>query len=135
VDIGSGAGLPGIVLALARPNLNITLIEPIPRRAEFLRGVVDELALGSVRILQIKAEKCREQFDIATARAVAPLPKLKELAWPLLKPGGRLLAIKGESAAEELAASELTGVASSHLYEINLNDLPVARVIELVKAG
>lgn len=105
-DIGSGAGLPGIVLAVARPDLRITLVEPLARRATFLSEVVDDLALVGVEILRARAEACigvLEPVDVVTARAVAPLDRLAVWCLPLAAVGGRLLAIKGGSAADELA--------------------------------
>lgn len=106
-DVGSGAGLPGVALALARPDLEITLIEPLLRRATFLRETVDELGLSSVTVQRARAEEIRDGggYDVVTARAVAPLEKLAGWTLPLLRPGGRLLALKGASIADELAAS------------------------------
>jgi 16S rRNA (guanine527-N7)-methyltransferase len=107
VDVGSGAGLPGIPLALARPDLRITLLEPMARRVTWLSEVVAELDID-VRIVRGRAEEpeIRRQVggaDVATARAVAPLAKLVGWCLPLVQPGGLLLALKGESAGEELA--------------------------------
>jgi 16S rRNA (guanine527-N7)-methyltransferase len=102
-DIGSGAGLPGIVLALARPDLVITLIEPLKRRVEFLQEVVAELDLP-ITILNSKAEKVRNQYQHTTARAVAPLERLIASTLHLLKPGGSMIALKGERASEEIKA-------------------------------
>jgi len=106
LDMGSGAGLPGIPLALARPDLEITLLEPLERRVDWLRSVLDELALP-VAVARGRAEErsIRKQWsgaDVVTARAVAPLARLTGWALPLLRPGGRLLAIKGASAAAEV---------------------------------
>lgn len=104
VDVGSGAGLPGIPLALARPDLTITLLEPLLRRATFLEQVVAELGLDDrVRVVRARAEDHREHYDVVTSRAVAALPKLLTWTTHLFYPGGRMVALKGESAAEELA--------------------------------
>jgi 16S rRNA (guanine527-N7)-methyltransferase len=105
LDVGSGAGLPGIVLAVARPDLEVTLLEPLARRANFLDEVVEELGLSRVTVIRGRAEEHagRLQFPTVTARAVAPLDRLARWCLPLLEPGGRLLAMKGASAAEELA--------------------------------
>jgi 16S rRNA (guanine527-N7)-methyltransferase len=105
-DVGSGAGLPGIALALARPDLDVTLVEPLLRRVTWLQEVVDDLGLDRVRVLRGRAEDMADQVrvDVAVARAVAPLSGLAAWCLPLLRPGGRLLAIKGRSAAEELDA-------------------------------
>ncbi|HEY0932581.1 MAG TPA: 16S rRNA (guanine(527)-N(7))-methyltransferase RsmG [Trebonia sp.] len=109
VDIGSGAGLPGIVLALLRPSLDVILLEPLLRRSVFLEECVAELGLANVVVVRARAEEkaaARIKADIATARAVAPLDRLAGWAAPLLRPGGQLLAIKGQSAEEELAAAK-----------------------------
>jgi 16S rRNA (guanine527-N7)-methyltransferase len=105
-DIGSGAGLPGIPLALARPDLRLTLIEPLLRRSEFLREVVDDLRLD-VAIVRGRAEdrSVRQQvgeMDAVVSRAVASLDKLTKWSVPLLRPDGRMVAIKGERAEEEI---------------------------------
>ena len=105
-DIGSGAGLPGIPLALARPDLRVTLIEPLLRRSEFLREVVDELEID-VTVVRGRAEQpaVRGQvgeMDAVVCRAVGSLDKLAKWSAPLLRPGGRMLAIKGERAEEEI---------------------------------
>ena len=105
-DLGSGAGLPGLVLALVRPDLRVSLIEPLLRRAKFLEEMVADLGLeGRVRIERIRGEEYRgSRFPVVTARAVAPLDRLVAAARPLLAAGGQLLAIKGRRAAEEVAA-------------------------------
>lgn len=105
-DIGSGAGLPGIPLALARPDVRVTLIEPLLRRADFLREVVDNLAVD-VTVVRGRAEEqaVRQQvgeMDAVVSRAVASLDKLTKWSMPLLRPGGLMLAVKGERAAVEL---------------------------------
>jgi 16S rRNA (guanine527-N7)-methyltransferase len=106
VDIGSGAGLPGIPLAIARPDLEVALLEPLLRRSEFLKEVVAELGL-SVEVVRGRAEASwvRERFgerDVAVSRAVAALDKLTKWSMPLLRPGGRMIAIKGERAPAEV---------------------------------
>lgn len=106
VDIGSGAGLPGIPLALARPDLRITLVEPLLRRFTFLEEVIQELSLD-VRVVRGRAEEKTiiaevGNADVATSRAVAPLAKLAGWSAPLLRSGGRMVALKGASAAEEV---------------------------------
>jgi 16S rRNA (guanine527-N7)-methyltransferase len=104
VDIGSGAGLPGIVLAIVRPDLSITLLEPLLRRTTFLEECVAMLELENVEVRRGRAEEVSREFsvDVVTARAVAPLDRLARWALPLLRPGGELLALKGERAAAEL---------------------------------
>lgn len=106
VDIGSGAGLPGLVLAIARPDLSITLVEPLLRRTTFLEEVVAELELTNVSVVRGRADVLHGQatFDVVTSRAVAPLERLLEWSMPLVAPHGALVAMKGSSAAEEVAA-------------------------------
>ncbi|WP_223199491.1 16S rRNA (guanine(527)-N(7))-methyltransferase RsmG [Solihabitans fulvus] len=106
VDVGSGAGLPGIPLAIARPDLELTLLEPMARRVTWLNEVITELGLA-VTVVRGRAEEVavRKQLggcDVVTARAVAPLERLAAWCLPLLRPGGQLIALKGASAAEEL---------------------------------
>ena len=134
-DIGSGAGLPGIVVALARPELKLSLIEPLQRRVEFLYEVIEALKLENVEVIRAKAESVKGSYNYVLARAVAPLPRLIESTWHLIAPGGSLLAIKGESAAQEMATTNLKKFKSHQLHEINLDDLPTGRIIEAVKAG
>jgi len=140
LDIGSGAGLPGIVIALARPDLKVTLLEPLQRRIDFLEEVVAELGI-EITVKRGRAESFKGGFNFVTARAVAPLPKLATVSWHLVMGGGSLLAMKGESAAAELEAAKVEApkifkkVAKAELHEIHLGELPLARVIELKKAG
>ncbi|TDD83745.1 16S rRNA (guanine(527)-N(7))-methyltransferase RsmG [Saccharopolyspora karakumensis] len=106
VDVGSGAGLPGIPLAIARPDLTLTLLEPMARRVTWLQEVITELAL-TVEVVRGRAEEgpVRERLadqDVVTARAVAPMERLAKWSLPLLRQDGLLLAMKGDSAAEEL---------------------------------
>lgn len=109
-DIGSGAGLPGLVWALARPDVEMTLVEPLLRRATFLEEAVAALGLARVHVVRARAEELRGRaaFDVVTARAVAPLDRLARWALPLCDPGGVVLALKGASAADELAAAGRT---------------------------
>lgn len=107
VDIGSGAGLPGIPLAIARPDLHIVLVEPLLRRSEFLREVVAELGLDRVAVVRGRAEDraVRDEAgerDAAVSRAVASLDKISRWSLPLLRKGGRMLAMKGERAQVEV---------------------------------
>ena len=104
VDVGSGAGLPGLPLALARPDLRVTLLEPLLRRATFLTEVVGELSLGDrVDVVRARAEDHDATYDVVTCRAVARLPKLLGWTAPLIGRRGRLVALKGASASDELA--------------------------------
>lgn len=105
-DVGSGAGLPGVVVAIARPDLGITLLEPMLRRVRFLEELVAELELDNVDVVRGRAEEHDGSYDWVTARAVAPLDRLAGWTIPLLGSGGTLLAMKGARAAEELAYAE-----------------------------
>ena len=101
-DVGSGAGLPGVVLAVCRPDLTVTLVEPLLRRTAFLTEVVESLGLDNAEVLRSRAADVDSQYDAVTARAVAPLGKLATWTLPLCRPGGELIAIKGGNAAAEL---------------------------------
>ena len=102
-DVGSGAGLPGIPMAIAAPETDFVLIEPMDRRASWLQEVVDELDLQNVEVVRARAEEVEGgQFEVVTARAVAALDKLLRLCVPLLKPGGKVIALKGSKAPEEI---------------------------------
>lgn len=141
VDVGSGAGLPGLVLAVARPDLVVTLVEPLARRTAFLVEAVDVLRLDNVTVVRGRAEEVVGKLpaaDVVTARAVASLDKLAGWCLPLAAVGGRLLAMKGSSAAEEIihgsaAIAALGGaepairVCGDGLIE------PPATVVEVVK--
>lgn len=104
VDIGSGAGLPGLVLAMLCPRMRVTLVEPLERRVKFLNECVGNLGLGNVTVVRSRAEDLAGNLavDVVTARAVAPLDRLVPLAAGLVRAGGTVLAIKGRSAEEEL---------------------------------
>ena len=103
-DVGSGAGLPGLCLAIARPDLSITLIEPLERRVIWLHEVVEDLGLENVKILRSRAEQAIGQVDadVVTARAVSALVGLVDITLPILRGTGELLALKGRSAREEI---------------------------------
>lgn len=105
-DVGSGAGLPGIPMALAQPEAQFTLIEPMERRSDWLKSVVLELQLENVRVLRARAEEVAEVFDVVTARAVSALPNLLKMCVPLTKHGGEIIALKGSKAADEIADSK-----------------------------
>jgi 16S rRNA (guanine527-N7)-methyltransferase len=112
VDVGSGAGLPGMVLAVARPDLTVTLVEPLARRTAFLTEAVAALGLDRTTVVRARAEECVGKLpgaDVVTARAVAPLDRLVDWCLPLAAAGGRLLALKGAS-----ADAELTDLLSGH---------------------
>ncbi len=106
-DVGSGAGLPGLVLAVARPDVEVELVEPLLRRTTFLNETVAALELENVTVTRGRAEQLHgvRRFDVVTSRAVAPLTRLLEWSMPLVAPDGVLLAMKGSSAADEIEAA------------------------------
>lgn len=107
VDVGTGAGFPGLPIAIERPDVSVTLVDSLDKRVKFLQCVADTLELKNVTCIHARAEEFgrkpeyREKFDYATARAVASMPVLLEYCLPLLKTGGRFLAMKGANASEE----------------------------------
>lgn len=121
LDVGSGAGLPGIVIALARPDLTVTLMEPLKRRVDFLEEVLQLLQLP-LRVVHSKAEQAKGVFHHVTARAVAPLPRLVETAWHLVEKDGSLLAMKGERAALEI--DELPQNKRRKSMAVELKEIP-----------
>ena len=124
VDVGSGAGLPGVVLALLLPSARLTLVEPMARRVVFLEECIAELGLDNVEVRRGRAEELTGELaaDMVTARAVAPLAKLAGLCAGLARPGGLVVAVKGTSAATELAN------AATELAELGVTDARVAQV-------
>lgn len=125
-DIGSGAGFPGIVLAIKFPENQFYLIEPMQKRSKFLQLVVEQLELENVEIVNDRAEDLEsEQYDVVTARAVAALNILLELGMPLLKIGGRFIALKGSKGEEELRDSKnALAVMNGEVIEIHDEVLP-----------
>jgi 16S rRNA (guanine527-N7)-methyltransferase len=143
IDIGSGAGLPGIPLAIARPDLEVLLLEPLLRRSEFLNEVVNELGLA-VEVVRGRAEEpeVRGRFgqrDAAVSRAVAALDKLTKWSMPLLRPGGRMLAIKGERASEEVEqyrrVMAASGAADVRVVTCGANYLRPPATVVLARRG
>ena len=147
VDVGSGAGLPGLCLALARPDASVVLLEPLERRATWLAEVVADLELGSrVQVVRGRAEDAAPgrplalaPADVVTARAVAPLERLAGWCLPLARRGGLLLALKGRSAAEELEASRealaRAGGLDPRLLEAGTGVVPVPTTVLSVTVG
>jgi 16S rRNA (guanine527-N7)-methyltransferase len=144
-DVGSGAGLPGIPLAIARPDLTIVLIEPLLRRATFLTEAVDLLGLTSVSVVRGRAEepvvaRQHRDFDVVTSRAVAALDKLAKWCLPLVRPGGVMMALKGDRAESELEEYRrvLTslGVADARVMKCGVSYLtPPATVVVARRAN
>ncbi|WP_371811307.1 16S rRNA (guanine(527)-N(7))-methyltransferase RsmG [Aeromicrobium sp. CFBP 8757] len=135
-DVGTGAGLPGLVWAIARPDLRVTLIEPLLRRTTFLDDTVARLGLSNVEVLRSRAEDVTASFDVVTARAVAALDKLGRWCMPLVSPGGVMLAMKGRSAAEEVEVATATlhrlGATSIVVTTYENGDVPTT-VVEVTK--
>lgn len=134
VDIGSGAGLPGIVISLVRPDLEMVLIEPLQRRVDFLEEVISILELP-ITVIRGKSESVKRSFEIVTARAVAPLPKLLTISWHLVKAQGALLAMKGEGAQSEIDATEPKKHSHTTLHTLEVPSFEVSRVIEVRKTA
>ncbi len=149
IDVGSGAGLPGIVWAIVRSDIRVTCLEPLQRRATFLEEAVAELGLtGRVQVVRGRAEDIVRgrgpvtslRARVVTARAVAPMERLAGWTVPLVQPGGELLALKGRSAAEEVEASrsvmERLGIVSVEIVECGEGVVdPVTTVVRAVKAS
>jgi 16S rRNA (guanine527-N7)-methyltransferase len=142
VDIGSGAGLPGIVLALIKPQLEVILLEPMLRRVGFLQECVESLGMENTSVVRGRAEELSGKLraDVVTARAVAPLDKLAGWATGLLVPGGEILAIKGQSAEEELVAAEPVlkrlGARTAEIRHVGQDKvLPETTVVRVVMSG
>ena len=140
-DVGSGAGLPGVVLALQRPDVTVLLVEPLLRRSTFLEEVVAELGLRTVLVRRARAEELAGStlVDVVVARAVAPLDRLAGWSLPLLRPGGRLLALKGERADAELAESgaalRRAGAASARVVQVGEADAHTLARVVVVERG
>jgi 16S rRNA (guanine527-N7)-methyltransferase len=131
VDVGTGAGFPGIPLKIIYPHLKLTLVESVGKKADFCRHIVESLHLEDVNIIQARAEmlgqqpRFREAFDWAVARAVAQLPVLSEYLLPLVKVGGMMLAQKGESGpSESHAAENALRILGGHLRQMMSVTLP-----------
>jgi 16S rRNA (guanine527-N7)-methyltransferase len=123
-DVGSGAGLPGLVLAIARPDVSFVLIEPMERRVAWLNGQVAELALPNVRVVRARAEEAmlRQQLDQVTARAVSAFRTLVPLTAPLLRSGGEMLLMKGAGAPAEVEAASKV-IRKYHLTNVEIVEL------------
>lgn len=137
VDVGSGAGLPGIPLAIARPDLRITLVEPLLRRSVYLAEFIEEVGLD-VRVVRGRAEQPGVLHeaggaDVVTSRAVAPLEKLARWSIPLVHEGGRMLAMKGSSAAEEISRDQASltrlGAGKLEIVECGAAILPTPTIV------
>nr|WP_235483496.1 16S rRNA (guanine(527)-N(7))-methyltransferase RsmG [Leifsonia sp. Leaf325] len=137
-DIGSGAGLPGLVLAIARPDVDFVLIEPMERRVAWLQSQVDELGLDNVEVLRARAEEAKltPLLDQVTARAVSALRTLIPLTAPLVKTGGELVLMKGANAEREIEAAAKV-IRKYHLLEVEvlvLGEGVLSEVTRVVRA-
>lgn len=139
IDIGSGGGLPGIPLAIAMPDVHFTLLETTGKKAIFLEQLAQRLQLANVTIINDRAEtagrdreRFREQFDVAIARAVGPLPVLLELAVPFIREHGTVLAIKGEKALEEVEHAR-EALHALHCHYVDTHSTPTGRIVIIEK--
>ena len=121
IDVGSGAGLPGLVWAIARPDLHITLVEPLERRVRFLEQAIAQLALPNVTVERARAQQVRITADRVTARAVARTASLVQWLAPLVAPGGEMVLLKGRQAADEVA--EATGWLDRNGWRAQVRDV------------
>jgi len=141
IDVGSGAGLPGVVLGIVRADIRMTLLEPLLRRTNFLDECVRELGLTHVDVVRGRAEEYAGKLsaDVVTARAVAPLDRLANWSLPLLRPGGMMLALKGDRAYAELDAAAATlkshGVRDAGVVQVGQSRVNPATTIVRVIAG
>ena len=133
-DIGSGAGLPGLVLAAARPDSTLVLIEPMERRVDWLMAEAERMGLDNVEVVRARAEEVQLDgwLDQATARAVSALSKLIPLTAPLVKTGGQLLLMKGARVDDEIAAARKV-IARHHLIDVEARELGVGLVDETTR--
>ena len=124
IDVGTGAGFPGMVLKIVRPDINVTLLDSLKKRLTFLDCVISELCLDGINTVHMRAEdagrnkEIREKYDIACARAVASLPVLMEYCVPLVKTGGYFIAMKGAGAFEEERSEKAEKVLGVELHEV-----------------
>lgn len=143
-DVGSGGGVPGIPLAIARPDAIVMLIESTKKKAAFLKSAADALGLANVSVSELRAEdvarsNARETFDVAVARAVATMDWLAEWCLPLVKKGGKMLAMKGPKVADELPVAQkaikLLGGGEPVVHPVNLPGTEHRVIVEIRKAG
>ena len=133
-DIGTGGGMPGLVLAIVRPDASFKLIEPMERRCAWLNEQVQRLGLDNVEVKRGRAEEFHDAFEVdqVTARAVTALRKLVPLAAPLLRDGGELLLLKGESVQAEIEAAEKV-LRKHRVHEVEVEELGVGRLAETTR--
>ncbi len=136
-DVGSGAGFPGLVWKIVRPDLEVTLLEPTGKRCTFLQAVIDELGLENVKVVNARAEEFvkenRERFDVVTARAVANLSLLSELCIPLVRVGGIFLSMKGSSGQDEMEkATKAITLLGCRLQDVKVHTLDSGNRVNLI---
>lgn len=141
IDVGTGAGFPGVPLKILRPDIKLTLLDSLQKRINFLNNLLNKLEITGVVTLHSRAEdyaiKAREKFDVALSRAVASVPTLSEYLLPFVKVGGKVIMYKGSSAQEELASGEkaiLTlGGKLERVIEFNLQEVDSERKVAIIK--
>lgn len=143
VDVGSGGGVPGLVLAIARPDAQVTLVESTKKKAAFLKSAAEQMGLSNVVVLDQRVEDVgndpahREQYDVATARAVATMDWLIEWCVPLVKKGGKFLAMKGPKVREELPVTKkalnMTGGGEPAVHGVELPGAEGHVIVEIEK--
>jgi 16S rRNA (guanine527-N7)-methyltransferase len=133
-DIGTGGGMPGLVLAIVRPDVRFVLIEPMERRCAWLNEQIDRLGLDNVEVKRGRAEEFHDAFEVdqLTARAVTALRKLVPLAAPLLRDGGEFLLLKGESVEQEIAAAEKV-LRKYRVHDLSVQELGVGQLDETTR--
>lgn len=143
IDVGTGAGFPGIPLKIVRDDINVTLLDALNKRINFLNEVIEQNKLTNIKTIHARAEEAgknkniRESFDIATSRAVAPLNVLVEYLLPLIKIGGRCICMKGSNTKEEIENSRkaisILGGTIEEIQELELPDSDIKRTIIVIK--
>lgn len=143
IDVGSGAGFPGLPLRILRPQIALTCLEATAKKTDFIRHAADRLSLSGVQVVHARAEEAgqdsahREQYDVVLARAVAHMPVLVEYLLPLVKVGGKMVALKGESAAREVgeaqAALRLLGGEMRQLITVELPEVVETHYLVVVE--
>lgn len=143
IDVGTGAGFPGIPIAIMNPNINVTLLDSLNKRIKFLDIVISKLGLKNIKIIHSRAEdgarnkKLREKFDIATSRAVANMSVLSEYCLPYVKVGGKFIALKGPAVDQEIEESDVAiktlGGELEQICEVKIEDTDLRHNLVVVK--
>jgi len=143
IDVGTGAGFPGIPIAIMNPNINVTLLDSLNKRIKFLDIVISKLGLKNIKTIHSRAEdgarnkKLREKFDIATSRAVANMSVLSEYCLPYVKVGGKFIALKGPAVDQEIEESDVAiktlGGELEQICEVKIEDTDLRHNLVVVK--